>query len=193
MKVLLPVAGRNARRSEKTTENFSRLPKLCNASLLWVWNLFAEEKYFPLFANHSTGRAKNCENRRTCLSAFTKDPREKEEEEEEEEERKYGGPCAISRAINFSSILSSFPFPPLSLSLLFFSLSSFSSFFYLLLILAVSLSRASYAASQITAIIFHRYLRYRRPCSPESESNRDSRAHVISAAGQCLSRRTFAP
>lgn len=53
--------------------------------------------------------------------------------------------------------------------------------------LRVSLSRASYAASQITAIIFHRYPRYHRPCSPESESNRDSRAHVISVAGQCLS------
>lgn len=66
-------------------------------------------------------------------------------------------------------------FPP---SFFFFIASSSSR---------VSLSRASYAASQITAIIFHRYPRYHRPCSPESESNRDSRAHVISVAGQCLS------
>lgn len=64
-------------------------------------------------------------------------------------------------------------------SFFFFFIASSSS--------RVSLSRASYAASQITAIIFHRYPRYHRPCSPESESNRDSRAHVISVAGQCLS------
>lgn len=80
----------------------------------------------------------------------------------------------------------------------FFPRLFFISFFVFISFLShshrrLSLSAASYAVSQITAIIFHRYPRYSQPCSRESESNRDSPAHVIPAAGQCLSRRTFAP
>ena len=124
MKVLLPVAGRNARRGEKTTENFSRLQPSYATRRFFEFEIYSRRG--NIFLSSLTIRLvvpRIAKIDELASPRFTKDLREKEqeeeEEEEEEEEGKYGGPYAISRAINFSSILSfSLPF-----SFFFFFLS----------------------------------------------------------------------
>ena len=133
MKVLLPVAGRNARRGEKTTENFSRLQPSYATRRFFEFEIYSRRG--NIFLSSLTIRLvvpRIAKIDELASPRFTKDLREKEqeeeEEEEEEEEGKYGGPYAISRAINFSSILSfSLPF---SLFFFFFISSSSSRYLY---------------------------------------------------------------